>query len=259
MEGSYMLNAIKQFLRKLFCPSKIPRTTSPEVNSRPKPTAFSSSRKREDLAAEHQLAIFMDKYLYANFPTKSLFSQIKRIHDKEEQLLGVDVEFTGTDGHVYCVDEKAQLYYLNQNLPTFAFELLFDRGPHETIGWLCNQSLRTDFYMLIWPFAEQDSCNGITWDKFTRLDCLLIQKRKLLNMFAQNGLTVEQMQKDARNIRANGQIGKIPIHGLTGIYYYASDPARYREAPINIVVSKTILLHLAQRRYIVTPEDITTE
>lgn len=254
-----MLKAIKLLLRKLFCPSKAARPDFQVAASTPKANSFSKSRRTEDLAAEHQLAIYMDKYLYANFPTKSLFSKIKRIHDKSKQLLGVDVEFTGTDGRVYCVDEKAQLYYLNQNLPTFAFELLFDRGPHETVGWLCNPSLKTDFYMLIWPFATQDTCDNITWDKFTKLDCLLIQKQKLLNLLAQKGLTVEQLQKDALNIRASGQIGKIPIPGLKGVYYYASDPYRYKEAPINIVISKPILLHLAQRRYIVTPDSITTE
>lgn len=254
-----MLKAIKQLLRKLFFPTKAARPDSPVATSTQNTNSFSKSRRTEDLAAEHQLAIYMDKYLYANFPTKSLFSKIKRIHDKSEQLLGVDVEFTGTDGKVYCVDEKAQLYYLNQNLPTFAFELLFDRGHHETIGWLCNPSLKTDFYMLIWPFATQDTCNGITWDKFTKLDCILIQKHKLIKMLAQNGLTIDQLQKDAMNIRASGQTGRIPIPGIKGMYYYASDPYRYKEAPINIVISKSILIRLAQRRYIVTPEGLTLE
>ena len=113
--------------------------------------------------------------------------------------------------------------------------------------------------MLIWPFAEQNNCNGITWDKFTKLDCLLIHKSKLLSMLEKNGLTIDQMHKDAIKIRASEQIGKIPIPGLKGIYYYASDPNRYKEAPINIVISKEILRQLAQRRYLVTPEKIVTD
>jgi hypothetical protein len=77
-------------------------------------------------------------------------------------------------------------------------------------------------------------------------------------MLASKGLTVERLQEDARNIRTGGQTGKIPIPNIRGIYYYASDPARYKEAPINIIISKPILIELAQRRYIVTPNDITT-
>lgn len=51
------------------------------------------------------------------------------MHDEQGQRSGTDVEFTGADGRVYYVDEKAQLHYLNQNLPTFAFELLsFQKG-----------------------------------------------------------------------------------------------------------------------------------
>ena len=251
-----MFNAIKQFLCKLFGrprPSQNPQYRYGGTTSK------SRSRRTNDLAAESQLAVFLDKYLYADFPTKASFSEIKRIYDKDEQLQGVDVEFRGTDGHIYYVDEKAQLYYLNQNLPTFAFEILFKRGYEDTIGWLCNPSLKTDLYMLIWPFASQDTCYGITWDRFTKLDCLLVSKDKILRMLANYGLTVDRMQQDAMNIRANGQTGKIPIHGLRGIYYYASNSSRYQEAPINIVVAKPLLMNIAQRRYIVTRDNIISE
>ena len=214
------------------------------------------SRRSEDMSAEAQLAYFMDKYLYSNFPNSEAFVIIQRVYDKKVQLNGVDVEFVGKDGSCYCVDEKAQLYYLNQDLPTFAFEVMFKRDGYDTTGWLCNNVLKTDLYMLIWPFATQDTPKGITWDKFTKADCLLIHKNKILRMLHDRGLTIEKMQRDARNIRRTGQIGKIPIEGLRGIYYYASDPQRYREAPINVVISKSILKGIAQRRYIVTPENV---
>jgi hypothetical protein len=113
--------------------------------------------------------------------------------------------------------------------------------------------------MLIWPYATQYTSKGITWDKFTKLDCLLISKKKVLRMLADKGLTVDRMLKDAIDIRYGGQTGKIPISGLSGIYYFASNPSQYRESPINIIISKSILLNLAQRRYIVTKEEIITE
>ena len=181
------------------------------------------------------------------------------MQDKEEQLNGVDVEFIGTDGRVYCVDEKAQLHYLNKSLPTFAFELLSYQKGYDTVGWLCNDKLKTDLYMLIWPYAVQDDYQGITWEQFTKADCLLIQKRKVLKMLASKGLTTDTMLADARRIRASGRKGKIPIDGIKGIYYFASYPKKYQEAPINIIISKPKLQDLAQRRYIVTPEQVTTE
>lgn len=258
-----MLEKIRDYLRRFFCNPEPPTVSEsvPEVapSKEERTPEVLQSRRDSDLSAEAQLAYFMDRYLYANFPTGSAFSTIRRVRNKEEQLSGIDVEFVGTDGRVYYVDEKAQLYYLNKDLPTFAFELLFKRGPYDTIGWLCNPTLKTDLYMLIWPFATQSSCKGITWDQFTKADCLLIQKQKILKMLANKGLTVERMQADAKDIRKSRQTGKIPISGLKGIYYYSSNPNQYREAPINIVISKAILMDLAQRRYIVTPENIITQ
>lgn len=255
-----MLDKIKKFLHKFFRKSSAETPAEiKETHIAPPPKQESNTHRKEDHSAESELALFMDKFLYERFPTGSAFSSIRRVHDKEEQLNGVDVEFIGTDGRVYCVDEKAQLHYLNQNLPTFAFELLSFQKGYDTVGWLCNAKLKTDLFMLIWPFATQDEYEGITWEQFTKADCLLIQKQRILKMLASKGLTVERMLSDARGIRASGRKGKIPIDGIKGIYYFASYPKKYQEAPINIIISKPKLQNLAQRRYIVTPEQVTTE
>lgn len=214
------------------------------------------SRRNEDMSAEGQLACFLDEYLYERFPHKDAFSQIERIYDRAEQLAGVDVRFTGVDGRVYHVDEKAQLYYLNRDLPTFAFEVQFLRRGQEICGWLCNDSLKTDLYLLIWPFAAQDSPQNIRAEQFTRLDCLLVEKKRLLAMLAREGLTPERLLREARQHRQNGHTGKIVIDGVSGIYYYVSDIEKYAEAPINVVIAKDRLLRIAQRRYIVTKEGV---
>lgn len=244
-----MFNKIKRFLHNLFCkPTKI----TP-------PPAENQTRRNEDLSAESQLAIFMDRYLYDRFPTGSSFSSIRRVYDKQEQLKGIDVEFIGTDGRVYNVDEKAQLYYLNQNLPTFAFELLSFQKGYDTIGWLCNSNLKTDLYMLIWPFASTDKSKGIRWEQFSKVDCLLIQKQKVLKLLADKGLTPDRLITDAKRIRASGKTGRISIQGVHGIYYFASSSQYYKEAPINVIISKPLLQGIASRRYIVTPDDVITE
>jgi hypothetical protein len=249
-----MLDKIKKFLNNLF--HKTTPTTPAEP---PVEIEETNTRRKEDHSAETELALFMDKFLYERFPTGSAFSSIRRVHEKVEQLNGVDVEFIGTDGRVYCVDEKAQLHYLNKSLPTFAFELLSYQKGYDTVGWLCNDKLKTDLYMLIWPYAVQDDYQGITWEQFTKADCLLIQKRMVLKMLASKGLTIERMLSDARSIRASGRKGKIPIPGVKGVYYFASYPRKYQEAPINIVVSKSILKELAQRHYVVTHERVVVE
>ena len=259
-----MFEKIKQFLRHLFAKNTDAPIEPPVeklIETKETPVTESSkiesnAHRKEDHSAEAQLALFMDKYLYERFPTGSAFSSIRRVYDAYEQKSGVDVEFIGTDGRAYYVDEKAQLHYLNQGLPTFAFELLSYQKGYDTVGWLCNSKLKTDFFLLIWPFATTDDYQGISWKQFTSVDCLLIQKQKVLKMLASKGLTVERMLSDARGIRASGRKGKIPISGINGIYYFASYPRKYQEAPINIIISKSILQKIAQRRYIVTPDTV---
>lgn len=220
---------------------------------------LTQSRRNDDMSAEAQLGLFLDTYLYKSFPHQEAFSHIERVHNKAEQLAGVDVRFTCKDGTVYDVDEKAQLYYLNCDLPTFAFEIQFLREDRETVGWLCNDSLFTDFYLLIWPYAIQNTPKGIFWDQFTKADCLLVQKDRVLSLLEKEGLTPKKMLADASSLRKNGRTGKVVIPGVKGIYYYASDPYKYREAPINIIIAKEKLLGIAQRRYIVTPDGVETQ
>lgn len=222
--------------------------------------SVAQSRRDDDMSAEAQLCIFLDKYLYEKFPKRELFSKIERIRDKEEQLAGVDVRFTEKNGTVYNVDEKAQLYYLNKDLPTFAFEIQFMRAGRAVCGWLCNDRLKTDLYLLIWPFVEgdrdADTPKGIRWEQFVKADCLLVQKKKILSMLEQEGLTRERMMQEAEQLRKDGRTGKVSPEGVKGIYYFVSDPQKYSEAPINIVIRKERLLSIAQRRYIVTTEGV---
>ena len=64
------------------------------------------------------------------------------------------------------------------------------------------------------------------------------------------------MLADAERLRAEGRVGRVDIDGLSGIYYYVSDPEKYAERPINIVVTKKKLLAIAARRYVVTPDGV---
>lgn len=262
MDNSYFDRLKKPFLsvEPLAAKDKQPKLTSRPNKQKRVPSAdVVQSRRNDDMSAEAQLGVFLDTYLYNDFPHKDSFSNIERVHSKAEQLAGVDVRFTSKDDTVYNVDEKAQLYYINKDLPTFAFEIQFLREGKETLGWLCNGSLLTDLYLLIWPFATQDTPKGICWDRFTKADCLLVQKDRVLSLLEKKGLTPEKMLADASSFRKIGRTGKVAIPGVKGIYYYASDPHKYQEAPINIIIAKKKLLGIAQRRYIVTQDGVETQ
>ncbi len=208
------------------------------------------SRRNMDMAAEQELASFLDSYLYKPLLEEGRFTSIVRIMDVEMQLKGVDVEAT-TETHVARIDEKAQLYYINKDLPTFAFELQFLKGASPRIGWLLNDELLTNYYLLIWPKATKDKVKDIKKDDFTELDALMISRRRIHDFLDRNGLTRDHLLHTADSLRRQGRFGKIKTN-RSGIYYYVSDPSRYAESPINLVIGKNYLISLADAHYRIT-------
>ena len=231
---------------------KVPPKSEPSVTDNYKSTGQRQSRRSADMAAEAELASFLDEYLYAPLLAEGHFESISRVHDKEHQLKGVDVVVT-TGKTTGNIDEKAQIYYVNKNLPTFAFELQFLKYGEVIEGWFLNDGLSTDYYLLIWPQATTDSIYELTKETFTRLDALMISKKKLRSRLEELGLSKAVLMQKAAELRRNRVYGKTAT-GHKGIYYYLSDSRKYVEAPINIVVSKAILQELATAHYEVTPQ-----
>ena len=218
---------------------KVPPQIKTSTTDNYKSTGQRQSRRGADMAAEAELASFLDEYLYTPLLAEGHFSSISRVHDKEQQLKGVDV-VVSTGKTTGNIDEKAQIYYVNKNLPTFAFELQFLKYGEVIEGWFLNDGLCTDYYLLIWPQATTDSIYELTKDTFTRLDALMVSKKKLRSRLKELGLSKEVLMQKAAELRRNRVYGKTAT-GHKGIYYYLSDSRKYVEAPINIVISKAIL------------------
>lgn len=210
------------------------------------------SRRDMDMRAEEELSAFLDTYFYANLLDEGKFESIERVHDNAMQKRGVDV-VAKTDCKTYHIDEKAQLYYLNKALPTFAFELDYLSRGQRRIGWLLNDELLTDYYFLIWPFAQEVDLRLITKDDFTALDCLMLNKKKLLSFLEQCGLNKRYLQEQVKTLRKNECEGKQPT-GIKGVYFYVSSSSKYSEAPINLVIAKNILIELSDAHYEITKE-----
>lgn len=199
------------------------------------------------MKAEKELGKFLDKYFYPNLDYKS-----ERKMDRSSQFQGIDVQLK-KDNYQLNIDEKAQLYYINKSLPTFAFEVNFvNRAGNLAPGWLFNNDLQTDYYLLIWPFANTDDLIKIKEESFTKIDCLMISKKKIQQYLLQEGLTKEIIMEDAIKIRNGKQKGRFGILGKSDIYYFFSPSDKYTEVPINIVIRRNILDKLSEARYIVT-------
>lgn len=95
-----------------------------------------------DLGQEKLLMPFLDQCYSAHG------IRVKRYADPELQAKGIDVVLS-RDKRSFLVDEKAQLHYIGQNLPTCAFEIDLLKGGRPSPGWFLDASLSTEVYALV--------------------------------------------------------------------------------------------------------------
>ena len=209
------------------------------------------SRRSIDMHAESALADFLDKYFYSRLLDEGLFSSIERIQDIDMQKSRVDVCASYRGSTIY-IDEKAQLYYINKNLPTFAFELEYLHQGTLRLGWLLKETLLTTHYCLLWPSATTTRFAELRMTDFTEIDGLIIQKNKLLQYLANQGLDSRTLRTVAKLVLEKRVVGRQSIP-QDGMYLYASDSRQYSEAPINLVIRKSLLMRLSDMQYRITP------
>lgn len=212
-------------------------------------------RRNMDMSAEKELGKFLDSYFYPCL-MKDFNIGTYRVEDINYQFMGVDV-CLHINNVEYYLDEKSQLYYINKNLPTFAFEIDFINTSNQlSQGWLFNKELITNYYLLVWPYATTNKLSGIQSENFTKVECLIIDRTKIINYLNFRGWDYDNISNKAFDIRMENTIGKISIPNENNFYFYHSDPNIYSEQPINIVIRKNILLELAEVGYVVSRNNV---
>ncbi len=211
-------------------------------------------QRQIDMRAEQELAKFLDSHLYGQLLKEGGFLSFQRVSDVAVQKRGVDVIGTAPRATA-CIDEKAQLHYLNCNRPTFAFELEFLRRGQPIQGWFLNEGLLTTHYLLLWPNAATTDLTQLTSGHFTQVEGMVIAKGRLKRALDELGLHRDYLAQMAAQLRASGVVGPLDT-GHQGIRFYVSDPQVYPEHPVNLVISKRRLSPLAQAHYLVTQEGL---
>ncbi len=153
--------------------------------------------------------------------------------------MGIDVILTDKKtGKAYFVDEKAQLDYINESLPTFAFELFYEKDDAQKQGWLFDASKKTHFYALATSiFSDEEDC-------FTACNITFVNREKLIQHLTGLGLTQERFQEIVRQHRGHhGKIGLEKLHSWHEGYLFFSNKNK-AEQPINFILKLDYLIDI---------------
>ena len=191
------------------------------------------SNFNDDLKREQQLAPLIDHY-YSTCLNQYTF---KRIHDRKNQFEGIDVVFEHkTNGNSYAIDEKAQLDYINEDLPTFAFEVSYKKRGVFKKGWFFDAAKKTEFYSLITAIYTDEP------NVFTSCKITLVNRLKLTAFLDDRKVTGERLKTYIKN--SNTVHGKLKLKELndrTEGYLYLSSRNK-AEQPINLILRLDFLL-----------------
>ncbi|MEO9891906.1 hypothetical protein [Aurantibacter sp.] len=186
-----------------------------------------------DVEKERCLAVLLDKYYHKHLRNYNF----TRIRGLKNQLKGVDLILTNKfSGKKYFVDEKAQLDYTNEELPTFAFELRYFKNSIVKKGWLFDSKKKTDFYSLITAIYSDEP------NKFTSCKITFVNRLKLIQFLKTRNISEKILEK-----RINQQKNKVPkihlkqLHPREEGYLYFSEKNK-AEKPVNLILKLNFLI-----------------
>jgi len=187
-------------------------------------TNFESDLKQETI---------LGKYLDAIYKTKKI--DFIRTNDLDQQHRGVDL-IIKNKSNSYYIDEKAQLHYLNKNLPTFTFELSYLKNKEKKEGWLFDDHKLTQYYFLITGIYLKDQKSKLTHFKdINRLKITSVNRKKLIDHLISVGLTKDKLNDYDSTLRSSHSYGTTNISELNpkseGLIYYTE---HLDERPINL-------------------------
>jgi hypothetical protein len=210
------------------------------------------SRRVIDMRGEKAMGVFLDKYFYSRAKEARMLSYVERIYDKQLQLQGIDVLLDD-----YSIDEKAQLYYINRPVDSFAFEIDYVSEVTNSVvdGWYINPTNKTQDYLLLWiPKARTTHINRLVSEDFEVVEADLISKTHIKEYLEKLGVTDQTLKVMASEMRNKNK----KRYSISGNIHLTYSLEGYTEKPINMVIKKALLDSLSQKRFEIRKEGITS-
>ncbi len=199
---------------------------------------------QRDLSKEQILSVYLDTiYDQLSLP-------FKRVKDLDLQFKGVDLIYDYNGRNIY-IDEKAQLDYLNSDLPTFTFELSYLKAGKLKTGWFLDSKKISHYYFLVTSLHVHDIndlSKGVSKCKITS-----VNRHELNKFLHQIGLSFDKLTSYDDSIRKKGKPNKkTEINELyansQGCLVYSN---HLDEKPINLMLKLNFLIEqgIAKRIY----------
>ncbi|WP_324522720.1 hypothetical protein [Flavobacterium sp.] len=186
--------------------------------------------------------ILLGEYLDGIYPQIFDGFTIERVFDSEQQHKGVDL-IISKDNKEYYIDEKAQLDYLEIELPTFAFEITYIKDGEQKQGWVFDKGKITNMYFCITAIC----CNleNVPESGFKSCKIISVNREKLVNLLKSRGLDYNRIININQEIRSKNVDGRIPIDELNNFTEgnFNFSKSGKAEQPINIVLKIDFLIN----------------
>ena len=194
------------------------------------------SNRQIDLKNEKEIADYMDENFYAKYTTN-----FKRYSDRNTQLLGIDTTCDIANRKNMLIDEKAMMYYINKDIPTFAFELSFNLyGDRRVDGWFLDEKKLTQFYFMIWVNAINDDLTNFKKEDITNLEVIVIERKRLIKWLDSEGFSIEKIMEYNDRIVKDNLVGKTYTKNNNKNFHFQYSNS-LREKPVNIIIKKSVL------------------
>lgn len=170
----------------------------------------------------------------------------ERIANLKQQLQGIDLILNDKrSGTSYFVDEKAQLDYINECLPTFAFELAYQKNNVHKKGWLFDTHKKTQFYALITNIFSDEK------DVFTSCNITFVNRENLIFHLDKLGLNrkfLEETAKIHKNLHGKFVLKELDPKNEGYLYFSTRNKV---EKPINLILKLDYLMKIGVAKRLV--------
>jgi hypothetical protein len=196
------------------------------------------SNFKSDLKKEALLAAFLDKHY------EKTIGSVRRSETLDEQHVGIDFFYYSDNGIEYRCDEKAQLSYLNQELPTFALEIDYLKEGSLRKGWLFDSKKITDVYIFIFSIMlRRGSDQLMKYGQIESCEAVFVNRIRLLNELSKFGLTDAFCTEKSEEMRRGTE--SLKYYHYSGSNFQLS--SQLAEQPVNLIVRKDFLVSIGKR------------